>query len=146
MRPPLRLVAAVAVAALVLVACGDDDATSTDDMPMGGMSSTSMGHGMDHGGNSAVADGARRIEVAATSFEFDPDEIHVEAGEDIAIVLTSDDLLHDFTIDELDAHVAADAGETAEGGFRADEPGEYAFYCTVDGHRAAGMEGILVVE
>jgi nitrite reductase (NO-forming) len=60
--------------------------------------------------------------------------------------LTSDDLLHDFVIDELDVHVAADRDETAEGGLRADTAGEYTYYCTVAGHREAGMEGTLVVE
>jgi cytochrome c oxidase subunit II len=84
--------------------------------------------------------------VSASSFAFDPDEIEVTVGEDVAIVLTSTDILHDFTIDELDAHVAAAAGETATGGLRADEPGGYTFYCTVRGHRSAGMEGTLVVE
>ena len=48
-------------------------------------------------------------------------------------------------IDELDVHVAADGGGTAEGGFRADEPGRYTYYCSVPGHRDAGMEGTLVV-
>lgn len=111
-----------------------------------------MGDGMGHDGTmgddetSPVADGARRIEVTATSFEFDPDEITVTAGEDIAIVLTSEDLLHDLTIDELDAHLAADADETNEGGLRADEPGRYTCYRTVTGYRDAGMEGALVVE
>ena len=84
--------------------------------------------------------------MAATSFEFDPEEITVTAGEDVAIVLTSDDLLHDFTIDDVDVHVAADRGETAEGGLRVDEPGEYTYYCTIAGHREAGMEGTLLVE
>ena len=104
-----------------------------------------MGHDR-HDENSPVADGARRVEVVGNAFTFDPDEIHVTAGEDIAIVLTSEDILHDLTIDELDAHVAADKGDTAEGGFRADEPGSYTYYCTVEGHREAGMEGTLVVE
>lgn len=129
---------------LVLAACGSDD--SGADRPM----ESTPGGGMDgmegHEESTPVAEGARRIEVAATSFEFDPDEITVTAGEDIAIVLTSDDLLHDFTIDDIDVHVAADRDETAEGGLRADEPGEYTFYCTVEGHREAGMEGTLVVE
>lgn len=150
MRRPVLLVAALVTAALVLAACGDDDTTSNSDMPMGGMSSTSMdsmGHGMDHGDNTPVAEGARRIEITARSFAFDPDAINVTAGEAVAIVLTSDDpLLHDFTIDDLDVHVSADGGDTAEGGLRAAEPGEYTFYCTVEGHRAAGMEGTLIVE
>ena len=150
-RSTTHFLALVAASSLVLAACGDDD-TSVD-MPMSdsGMDGT-MGGGMGHDGamghdeTSPVADGARRIQVAARSFEFDPEEITVSVGEDIAIVLTSEDLLHDFTIDELDAHVAADADETNEGGLRAEEPGRYTFYCTVAGHRDAGMEGTLIAE
>jgi cytochrome c oxidase subunit 2 len=152
-RSTTLFLALVATSAFVLAACGDTDDTTSTDMPMSdsGMDGTmggSMGHdgAMGHEETSPVADGARRIEVTATSFEFDPDEITVTAGEDVAIVLTSEDLLHDFAIDELDAHVAADADETNEGGLRADEPGRYTFYCTVTGHRDAGMEGTLVVE
>lgn len=153
-RSTTLFLAFVATSSLVLAACGDTDDTTSDDMPMSdsGMDGT-MGDGMGHDGamghdeSSPVADGARRIEVTARSFEFDPGEITVTAGEDIAIVLTSEDLLHDFTIDELDAHVAADADETNEGGLHApDEPGRYTFYCTVTGHRDAGMEGTLIVE
>lgn len=139
----------VATASLMAAACGDDD--TSIDMPMsnsGGTMSEGMGHGgtMHHGDASPVAEGARRIKVTARSFEFNPADITVTAGEDIAIVLTSEDLLHDFTIDELDAHVAADADETNEGGLRSDEPGRYTFYCSVAGHRDAGMEGTLIVE
>lgn len=146
-RSTTLFLALVATSAFVLAACGDTDDTTSADMPMSdsGMDET-MGGGMGHDESSPVADGARRIEVTATSFEFDPDEITVTVGEDVAIVLTSEDLLHDFTIDELDAHVAADADETNEGGLRADDPGRYTYYCTVAGHRAAGMEGTLVVE
>ena len=138
------------LAAGLLAACGsDDDSTSTERTSAGGMGDhmTSMdGMGRDHGESSDVAEGARRIEVSGSSFAFDPDEIEVAAGEEVAIALTSTDILHDFTIGELDAHVAVDAGETAMGGLRADEPGSYTFFCTVPGHREAGMEGTLVVE
>jgi cytochrome c oxidase subunit II len=135
------LLIATAILGLGLLAgCGDDDATTSDTGQDGG------GDHDEHGDSSDVADDARTVEVTASSFEFDPAEIRVEAGEDVAVALTSDDTLHDFTIDELDAHVAADAGETAEGGFRAEEAGEFTYYCSVDGHREAGMEGTLVVE
>ena len=137
-RSVVAVAAAVLCFGLVLAACSDDDVTGV------GMDGDGMEH--DHDESSPVAEGARRIEVNATSFAYDPDEITVDAGEDVAIVLTSDDLLHDFAIDEIDVHVAADRDETSEGGFRADTPGEYTFYCTVAGHRKAGMEGTLIVE
>lgn len=86
------------------------------------------------------------IEVTARGLAFGPDELRVQAGEDVAIVLTSGDGTHDFTIDELDAHVAVGSGDTARGGLRADAPGRYEFYCSVPGHRAGGMEGVLIVE
>jgi len=89
--------------------------------------------------------GTYRVEVTATDLAFDPPELTAEVGEDLAIVLTSEDMLHDFTIDELDVHVAADRGDTAEGALRADEPGTYTYYCSVPGHRDAGMEGTLTV-
>ena len=146
------LAAVLLTLGLLLAACGSDDDPSVEGgagttEPMddeGMMDDGDMGDGHDE--SSDVADDARRIEVTATSFEFDPDEIRVAAGESVAIVLTSEDILHDFTIDELDAHVAADRGETEEGGLTADEPGRYTYYCTVTGHREAGMEGTLVVE
>jgi plastocyanin len=138
-----RLLVLLIPLVLLAAACGDDDSTDTAD---GGHMSDDMSDGMSHGGNSDVADGARPIRVGATSFAFDPPEIRAETGEDLAIELTSDDIEHDFTIDELDAHVAADADETATGGFNTgDEPGTYTYYCAVAGHREAGMEGELVV-
>lgn len=83
--------------------------------------------------------------MTASNFEFGPSEITAEADEDLALVLSSEDMVHDFTIDELDAYVAADRGEAATGGVSADEPGTYSYYCSVPGHREAGMEGTLTV-
>jgi plastocyanin len=141
----LSLVSVLALS-LALTACGGDDDATPSRHPMGSMPGDHMGEGpQGHRRSTPVAEGARRIEVRATSFSFDPDVIRVAAGEDVAIVLRSEDVLHDLTVDELDVHVAAGRGEVAEGGLRAGEPGEYVFYCTVPGHRAAGMEGTLVV-
>jgi len=117
---------------LTIAACGGgDDASHGDD---------------GHDDNSVVADGARTIAVTGDGFRFDPPRIEASVGEELAIELTAADVEHDFVIDELDAHVSAGRGETATGGFHAgEERGTYTYYCSVPGHRDAGMEGELVV-
>jgi uncharacterized cupredoxin-like copper-binding protein len=70
-------------------------------------------------------------------------------------------LEHDFTIDELSAGVSAAGSEHSRDSavyvqldrrasarlfLRLDQPGEFVFYCSVPGHRGAGMEGVLIVE
>lgn len=56
------------------------------------------------------------------------------------------DAPHDFRIDELDEGTdVLEEGETDE--FTVDlESGTYTYYCSVPGHREAGMEGELEVE
>ena len=39
----------------------------------------------------------------------------------------------------------AKAGKTAMGGLRIDEAGTYKFWCTVAGHKKAGMTGTFTV-
>ena len=138
-------IAALLGGSLLLAACGDDEPTNEASAATSSPEEDHDDDGHDEEGT-PVADGAREIEVLANDFAFDPSEITAEAGEDLAIVLTSEDIMHDFTIDELDVHVAADRGETATGGVSADEPGTYTYYCAVPGHRSAGMEGTLTVE
>ncbi len=110
--------------------------------------------------------------VNMTSFAYAPDTIEVGAGEVLEIAIqNAEPLLHDFTIDKIDAdvHVSYLGGtgqhehmepefteadvhfaltEPASGvvHLKVHEPGEYVFYCTVPGHREAGMEGRLIVE
>ena len=141
MRRSLVVVLSVFALTLLSACGGGENATSSNPPP----APNGGGHD-DHGESSPAVEGARRIAVNATSFAFAPAEIEITAGEDVAIVLSSEDILHDFTVDGLDVHVAADRGETAEGGLRADEPGEYTYYCTIAGHREAGMAGTLIVE
>lgn len=86
----------------------------------------------------------RRIEVAARSLEFAPEDMTVTEDAPIAIVLTAEDIEHAFVDDELDLHVSADAAQTQIRGFAPVELGEYAISCTVASHRDAGMDGTLV--
>ena len=43
-------------------------------------------------------------------------------------------------------HVAAEGDEHGELVFEATEAGEYEFYCSVPGHREAGMVGMIIIE
>jgi len=144
-RTTILAAALLAVLAAALGGCAEDDGSSgglvSAEDPADGASGGSEGHG----NASPAAPGARHIPVEARSFAFEPDEITVAPGEEVAIVITSDDGAHDFTLDDLDAHIPADGGETGYGGFQAGDPGRYTYYCSVEGHREAGMEGVLVV-
>ncbi|MCI0856987.1 MAG: multicopper oxidase domain-containing protein [Chloroflexi bacterium] len=109
--------------------------------------------------------------VEMTNFAYAPEVLEVAAGDVLEIAIQNvEAVLHDFTIDEIDAdvHVSylAGTGQHAheESQLEADvhfaltepgtgivhmkihEPGEYVFYCSVPGHRDAGMEGTLIVE
>ncbi len=119
--------------------------------------------------------GERLVTIHTRQTRFDPDSVTVRLGETVHILLDNhDSTLHDLTTDAvaflvigsggaehaghgavestLDAgrpgplHVAADAKKRARLVFQATEPGRFDFYCTVPGHKQAGMVGVLVVE
>lgn len=99
-----------------------------------------------HGSAGRVPEDAVEIVATADDLAFDPPEHTVTAGDRVALVLRSVDVLHHFTLDAFDIQVVATPGETATGWLRADRPGRYAFSCSMPGHRRAGMEGSLVVQ
>lgn len=70
---------------------------------------------------------------------------HGDAQEVVALVLTAADVTHDLVIDEVGFPLEAEPGEPAEGGLRIDDPGTYTAYCSVAGHREAGMETTVTV-
>ncbi|HEX6331060.1 MAG TPA: multicopper oxidase domain-containing protein [Actinomycetota bacterium] len=90
----------------------------------------------------APTDGPVAMTAAITGFE--PSEIEVAAGQVTLEIENLDAFDHDFTIDELDVYVPFGANETVEAVFEAG-PGTYTFYCSIPGHREAGMEGTITV-
>jgi uncharacterized cupredoxin-like copper-binding protein len=103
--------------------------------------------------------------VSSDDFTFDPDALTVTAGQPVVITLDNSGgaIEHDFASDEMpvsdvvedgtahegdttEVHVAADGGGSATLEFTPTEAGEYVFYCSVEGHRDAGMEGTITVE
>src|SRR3546814_14636156 len=113
MKRLVALVTVVVALGVLVAACGSDD----DDPALQSSGETSTtaatddGHGDGgHDESSPAAEGARRVEVTAASLSFDPDEITVDAREDVAIVLTAADMLNYFTICEPDAKSEAGGG------------------------------------
>lgn len=90
--------------------------------------------------------GAREIRITLDEFSFSPDVVEVRAGETVNLVLVNAGALpHDLTIPALGFSLAVAPGATAAAALTAPTPGSYPFFCSVPGHRPAGMVGTLVV-
>jgi uncharacterized cupredoxin-like copper-binding protein len=137
-----RLLPPVALAALLIAACGEEGREL-----------------------------ATSVTVAASEHAFEPDELRVPAGEEVTVDVTAEDAAHDFVIEgggevgmvadadlgELDEEhednvgredlhvVHVPASQTVSGAFEITEPGTYVVYCAVPGHRDAGMTATLEV-
>lgn len=96
---------------------------------------------------SPAAAAAETIEVLGVDINFDPDELTMPADTDVTILFRNDGMLqHDFVIEDTDfATELLNGGESEE--IVVNLPaGEYVYYCSVAGHREAGMVGTLIVE
>jgi nitrite reductase (NO-forming) len=74
--------------------------------------------------------------------------LRVREGAVVQVDLLNDDgIEHDVAFPDFDAATerVAQKGASSVTVFRADTPGEFAYFCSVPGHRPAGMEGKLIV-
>jgi plastocyanin len=99
--------------------------------------------GVGAGGTAVAAAKSGTIKVDARNFAFSPKNFKVKAGKKITITLHSKDSVHDFTIQGGDTVVEVGGGKTKTGSFKLAKPGKYIFYCSIPGHRAAGMQGTI---
>jgi len=82
--------------------------------------------------------------VVGTEMRFTPDRVAVKAGT-IPVTLTNKGtVLHDLRIDEQPFVIEAGPGETAQGTITL-TPGRYEIFCSLPGHKEAGMKGVLEV-
>lgn len=67
---------------------------------------------------------------------------------DVTVSLTCESLGHNVVFEGVDgdAPIAECTGPGTETGSTTLEPGEAVYYCSIPGHRPAGMEGTLTVE
>jgi nitrite reductase (NO-forming) len=92
-----------------------------------------------------------KMVFAGVSGEIDgvvnPDLI-VPPGSTVHLTLINGDgMPHDLVVPDLNVHTAITMakGDVVEVVFEADAAGEFVYYCTISGHRQAGMEGKLIV-
>ncbi len=91
-------------------------------------------------------DAANVVTVVARDLYFDPKEL-VIPSEGTTIIRLEDDgvVVHNLTVDELDVTTVAQPRGVSETTVVDPLPGTYQFYCSVSGHRQAGMVGTLIV-
>ena len=137
------LIATFALAALGLTACGGGgDSTSSSSTPTTTAASTTAGGA--GGGGSTIAIAADPSGALA----FTQTEVSAKAGSDTVEFDNQAQLGHDVVIEDADGNEIARTDVVTAGTATATadlQPGTYTFFCSVDGHRAAGMEGTLTV-
>ena len=134
------------LASLALVACGGDDETTTTGADTGGTEATTTGGG---GGGGA----AETLQLAAdpSQIAYDTTSLTAKAGSvTIDFDNPNDALPHDVCV-EAEGDEDLGCSDTVTGSkssldLQDLKPGTYTFYCSVDAHREAGMEGTLKVQ
>ena len=73
----------------------------------------------------------RHFRIEASSFQYTPEAIHVNPGDQVTIDLVATDVVHGLYIDGYDLNVTADPGQTASLTFVADRAGSFRMRCSV---------------
>ncbi|HVY97715.1 MAG TPA: plastocyanin/azurin family copper-binding protein [Solirubrobacterales bacterium] len=137
----------LALAALGLVACGGGGSTTSETTANEAPSETGGG----------TAEGKSSGSAGTIDFEADPNggleytttKATAKAGKVTIDFTNPQPLPHDVAIEDSEGETIAKTNTIAEGSDSTTaelKPGNYTFYCTVPGHREAGMEGTLVVK
>lgn len=140
---------ALLLAAFALVACGGDD--DSDTTATGG-GETTQESGASGGGAEGGSAGANTLD-----FEADPsgelaytvDKATSKPGKVTINFTNPQQLSHDVVIEDAGGKEVGGTEVIGEGSDSAEvdlKPGKYTFFCSVPGHREAGMEGSLTVK
>jgi len=87
------------------------------------------------------------VAITAKRFEFEPAEIHLKAGEDATLAVTSKDVTHGFFSRQFGFDEDLVPGKTVEVHFKPANPGRYTVICDhYCGSGHGGMKLTVVVE
>jgi plastocyanin len=143
---------ALILASLALVACGSSDDDNTTEPTQEGGAAVEKEGGSEAGGKEEAESGG-----GAVKFEADPGgnlaytatSASAKAGEVTIDFNNPQPVAHDVAIESSGGETVGKTELATEGETSAVvnlKPGKYTFYCSVPGHREAGMEGTLTVK
>jgi plastocyanin len=145
----------VAAFALGVAACGGSSSSSssstTSSSAAASTSSTASSASTSTSAASGAASGVQSIAADPSGqLKFTKSSLTAKAGK-VTISFTNDSPLgHNLTIQQGTSGPVIGATPTFTGGTKTLavtlKPGTYTFYCSVPGHRAAGMQGTLTVQ
>jgi plastocyanin len=135
-RRALPLLLVLAASVLALSACGGGSSSSST-------TPASTGSGGGGGGGSTVQISAD----PSGALKYEQTDVSATAGSITIDFTNMSSLPHDVTIEGNGASGQTDTITNSSTSTTIDlDPGTYTFFCSVDGHRAAGMEGTLTVK
>ena len=113
-----------------------------------GAAATSLLAGQASAGGAGVADAPTVAGVMTVEqIQFSDSALRLRSGDVLGLFVTNNDGIdHSFDIDSLDIHVRLRANSTTAISIRPTGVGNLEFYCSVPGHRDAGMIGTISVE
>ena len=96
------------------------------------------------GGTAAGAPSS--LDLSASEFKFSASDLKIDGAGQLTVTLQNKGVVeHDFSIEGVPGKAAAKPGETGKGTFNIAKPGTYTFFCSLPGHKDAGMVGTLTV-
>ncbi|MDR5709282.1 MAG: cupredoxin domain-containing protein [Armatimonadota bacterium] len=90
----------------------------------------------------------QRIKVEAKEFTYNPSRITVKAGQPVELLMENKGVIeHDFVLEKFKVKMGLlKPGQSGKATFTPTAKGTFPFYCSVPGHKEAGMTGTLVVQ
>lgn len=94
----------------------------------------------------SLAQTPAELRLSASEFAFDQPTLRVDPGQRVHLSLQNRGVIqHNVHVEGSSASLEANPGQTIRGDFTFDTPGTYEFFCSIPGHKEAGMTGKLIV-
>jgi len=149
MKKASAVLAVTAMAALGLAACGGGGGDNNDTTAAATPTQTAPAAG---GGGGGAGGGASTVDISTpsgSSLTFDQKTASATAGNVTIDFDNMQGLQHDVAVADSSGKVIGQTDLVSDGTASTTvslQAGTYTFYCTVPGHREAGMEGTLTVK